>query len=199
MALFPDGDKALGLKQLREVANNAFYARIEAQYFLMRILSLENGPGHTAEALRITESLHNNFPNNPYFHRYYARTLYASGFTSAAAKESIEILNKIDSSYVGYEATSGRYAAFFAGQYHERMGEISEAKQYYKRAVSFGEEIEAEESGYYLYSLLGLGKIALKENNKREAKQYFNTIKKYAKRKHPAHEEARNFIKKNKL
>jgi hypothetical protein len=31
------------------------------------------------------------------------------------------------------------------------------------------------------------------------AKKYFAQVKKYAKRKHPAHQEARDFIKKNKL
>jgi hypothetical protein len=31
------------------------------------------------------------------------------------------------------------------------------------------------------------------------AKTYFNQVKRYAKRKHPAHQEARDFIKKNKL
>ena len=38
---FPDGNKELGIEQLKTVANNAFYTRTEAQYFLMRILTEE--------------------------------------------------------------------------------------------------------------------------------------------------------------
>jgi hypothetical protein len=42
-------------------------------------------------------------------------------------------------------------------------------------------------------------KLANEENNKKLAKDYFNKVKKYAKRKHPAHKEARDYIRKNKL
>jgi hypothetical protein len=41
--------------------------------------------------------------------------------------------------------------------------------------------------------------MANEEKNKPQAKEYFNQVKKYAKRKHPAHIEARDYIKKNKL
>jgi hypothetical protein len=47
--------------------------------------------------------------------------------------------------------------------------------------------------------LIQLGKIAAEERDKRSAKAYFDQVKKHAKRKHPAHKEARDFIKKNKL
>jgi hypothetical protein len=46
--------------------------------------------------------------------------------------------------------------------------------------------------------LIALGKIATAEKNKALAKTYFNQVKRYAKRKHPAHQEARDFLKKNK-
>ncbi|MDA1268231.1 MAG: tol-pal system protein YbgF, partial [Bacteroidetes bacterium] len=49
------------------------------------------------------------------------------------------------------------------------------------------------------YSLISLGKIATAEKNKPLARTYFSAVKKFAKRKHPAHQEARDFIKKNKL
>ena len=73
------------------------------------------------------------------------------------------------------------------------------AKKYYLKTLSYGEESESQESGYYLHSLVELGKIALVEKNKALAKEYFKKVKKYAKRKHPAHQAARDFIKKNKL
>ena len=37
LALFPKGNKKLGLSQLEKVASNAFYTRVEAQYFLFRL------------------------------------------------------------------------------------------------------------------------------------------------------------------
>jgi hypothetical protein len=197
MSLFPKGNKELGLKQLEKVAENAFYTRVEAQYFLFRIYASEEK--RPMEALRISEYLNSKFPNNPYFHRSYARHLYAVGRIIESKDESLEILNRIDSKWPGYESNSGRYAAFFIAQYYDRMGEKAEAKKYYLRTISYGEETESQESGYYLHALIQLGKIATADKNKPLAKQYFNQVKKYAKRKHPAHQEARDFIKKNKL
>ena len=197
LALFPKGNKKLGLTQLEKVASNAFYTRVEAQYFLFRLYgSEENRP---QDALRIVEYLHEKFPNNPYFHRSYARYLYTTGKWTQAMQESLEILDRIEQKQFGYEATSGRYAAFYLGEYFYRIGNLTEAKRYYSITVTIGEESETQESGYYLYSLISLGKIATFEKNKALAKTFFNQVKKYAKRKHPAHQEARDFIKKNKL
>lgn len=197
LALFPKGNKKLGLTQLEKVASNAFYTRVEAQYFLFRLYgSEENRP---QDALRIVEYLHEKFPNNPYFHRSYARYLYTTGKWTQAMQESLEILDRIEQKQFGYEATSGRYASFYLGEYFYRIGNLIEAKRYYSRTVTIGEESETQESGYYLYSLISLGKIATFEKNKPLAKTYFNQVKRYAKRKHPAHQEARDFIKKNKL
>jgi hypothetical protein len=197
LALFPKGNKKLGLTQLEKVASNAFYTRVEAQYFLFRLYgSEENRP---QDALRIVEYLHEKFPNNPYFHRSYARYLYTTGKWTQAMQESLDILNRIEQKQFGYEATSGRYAAFYLGEYFYRIGNNIEAKRYYSKTVTIGEESETQESGYYLYSLISLGKIATAEKNRALAKTYFNQVKRYAKRKHPAHQEARDFIKKNKL
>lgn len=197
LALFPKGNKKLGLTQLEKVASTAFYTRVEAQYFLFRLYgSEENKP---EDALRIVEYLHEKFPNNPYFHRSYARYLYTTGKWTQAMQESLEILDRLEKKQFGYEATSGRYAAFYLGEYYYRTGNTIEAKRYYSKTATIGEESESQESGYYLFSLISLGKIATAEKNKALAKTYFNQVKRYAKRKHPAHQEARDFLKKNKL
>jgi tetratricopeptide (TPR) repeat protein len=186
---FTKGDKVLGIKQLQEVSRNAFYTRTEAQMFLMRILAIEEGKPY--EALQVSEYLAETFPDNPYFQRFYARLLYSTGKLTKTEEVSLDILAKIDSGMVGYEATSGRYAAFFLGEVYSRRMMMDKAKTYYQRAVQFGEEAEAEESGYYLYSLLNLAEIAEKEGEKKLAKSYYRQVKKYAKRSHPAHQKAR--------
>jgi hypothetical protein len=197
LALFPKGNKKLGLSQLEKVASTAFYTRVEAQYFLFRLYGSEEK--RPEDALRIVEYLHEKFPNNPYFHRSYARYLYTTGKWTQAMKESLEILDRLEQKQFGYEATSGRYAAFYLGEYYYRIGNTIEAKRYYSKTATIGEESESQESGYYLYSLISLGKIATAEKNKALAKTYFNQVKRYAKRKHPAHQEARDFLKKNRL
>ncbi|SEF87980.1 hypothetical protein SAMN03080598_01727 [Algoriphagus boritolerans DSM 17298 = JCM 18970] len=197
MALFPKGNKQLGLQQLETVATNAFYTRVEAQYFLFRLYASEEKRPY--EALQISEYLHSKFPNNPYFHRSYARHLYTVGRWTESVKQSTEILERIDQRQYGYESNSGRYAAFYVAEYYNRIGQKSEAKKYYLKTVAYGEESESQESGYYLHALIQLGKMETEAKNKVQAKKYFDQVKKYAKRKHPAHKEARDFIKRNKL
>jgi tetratricopeptide (TPR) repeat protein len=193
VALFPKGDKELGIKQLREVSYNAFYTRTEAMVFLMRILnSYENDK---AGAFHISEYLYTTYPDNPYFHRYYARTLYSMGRFSRARPVSEQILERIDNGMRGYEATSGRYAAFFLGQIYQNQRDLVKAKHYYERAVEFATTIDADDSGYYHYSLLALGDIAKENGDKKEAKRYYNKVKDEAQRKDRVHEMARDRLK----
>lgn len=190
---FPKGDKQLGLKQLKEVSYNAFYTRTEAMVWLMRIWnSYENDQVH---AFQLAEYLYQTYPDNPYFHRYYARMLYSRGMHVQLETECKKILELIDSAKFGYEATSGRYAAFFLGQLYEAQRKLDEAKKYYLLAVRYAEEIGATESGYYLYSLISLGEISSKQGNKAEAKKYFKEVKEKSGRKDEAHKDAKRRLK----
>lgn len=193
MLLFPKGDKELGIKQLKEVSYNAFYTRTEAQVFLMRILNSYENEGRAA--LQIGEYLHQTYPDNPFFHRYYARLLYTSGQHTKAKPVAENIMAKIDNGALGYEATSGRYAAFFLGQINERRRDYEKAKYFYNRAIDFAQEIGATKKGYYHYSLLSLGNIAKKEGDNKKAKSYYRKVKKEAKRGDEAHKRARKHLK----
>jgi hypothetical protein len=191
---FRKGDKALGLKQLKEVSYNAFYTRTEAMVWLMRILnSYENDQ---VRAFQVAEYLFQTYPNNPYFHRYYARMLYARGIYSELEVQAKQILTNIDSAKFGYEGTSGRYAAFFLGQMYDFQRKDDLAKKYYLQACKFAEEIGATESGYYLYSLIALGEVSERQGNKTEARRYFNLVKKKAGRKDEAFKDAKRRLKK---
>jgi tetratricopeptide (TPR) repeat protein len=197
LVFFPKGDKELGLQQLKDVARNSFYSRTEAQYFLMRLLSHEEKD--TEGGFQIAEYLYQTFPDNPYFHRFYTTLLYLRGRLNETEVQSLLILERISKQMPGYEATSGRYASFFMGHISEVRKDFNGAKRHYLNAVSYGEESEAQESGYFLYSLLNLGKLYQREGNKKDADKYFNQVKKYAKRKHPAHATAREYLKSKKI
>lgn len=193
LVFFKKGDKELGIKQLQEVANNAFYTRTEAQFFLMRILAIEEKD--LIKALQVSQYLNKTFPDNPYFHRFYARLLYTTGRQWQAEKVSLNILEKIDSGLVGYGPVSGRYAGFFLGQIYVNQNKLEEAQLYYQRAVEFSESSDELESGYYLYSLIGLGDIAYQLGNFSGAREYYKKVKKQAKRNHPAYKRARDRLK----
>lgn len=190
---FRKGDKQLGLKQLNEVSYNAFYTRTEAMVWLMRIMNgYENDQ---VKAYTIAQFLYQTYPDNPYFHRYYARMQYGRRLFTDMEKTCLEILTRIDSGMPGYEATSGRYATFFLGQFYESRNNLEEAKKYYKMSVNYAEQIEATTSGYYLFSLIALGEINQKQGNKAEAKRYFTEVKDKSGRKDEAYQDAKRRLK----
>ena len=194
MMFFPHGDKKLGIQQLEETSRNAFYARTEAQYFLMRILFAEEGD--IQGSMQIAEYLHDLYPNNAYFHRFYTRLLYQVGRYDEAIANCMEIINRIDNSWDGYEYNSGRYAAFFLGHIYEIKHQNELSKKYFKYAIEYGELTDSQERGYHIYSLVHLGRIAIKEEDWTQAENYFEEVKKFTKRKDRANEEAREQLRK---
>ena len=194
LLFFRKGNKQLGLDQLTEVSYNAFYTRTEAMVWLMRIMnSFEKKP---EKAFPIAQYLYQTYPGNPYFHRYYTLMLYGQNtFSKEMEKEALLILQRIDSGMVGYEATSGRYAAFFLGQLHERKNNLEEAKAYYQKALHFAEAVGATDSGYYLYSLISLGEISWRQGDKEAARRYFAEVRKKSGRKDEAFKDAKRRLK----
>lgn len=198
VALFPDGDKELGLKQLREVSLNAFYTRTEAQYHLMRIYA--NEEGNPSAAYQISEYLAETFPDNAYFERFFARLTFVMGKQLKTEKISLSILEKIDKKMPGYEDISGRYAAFFLGYiYMYKHKDHEKAQHYFKRAVEFGENIKAYGSHYYLSSLAHVARIADKQNDKSTAKKYYKILLKRVEKKYDLYDEAKEYLKSGKL
>jgi tetratricopeptide (TPR) repeat protein len=193
LLFFKRGDKDLGIEQLQEVANNAFYTRTEAQSFLMRILAIEEQD--LIRALQVSQYLSQTFPDNSYFHRFYARLLYTTGKHWLAEQESLNIMHKIDSGKVGYGPVTGRYASFFLGQIYVNKGRFEDAHSFYNRAVRFAEQSQDLESGYYLFSLIGLGDIAQRTGDSRAARAYYKRVKKESKRSHPAYKRAKKRLK----
>lgn len=196
MALFPKGDKAKGIAQLREVAYNAFYTRTEAQLYLARIYA--NEEDNPAKALPLTEYLATTFPDNPYFQRLYARMCYSQGKTQEVEKTSLEILDKINNGFPGYEATSGRYASFYLGYIyrHSYKRNIPLSKKYFDLCLQFCNQNKAYETGYYQYTLLNLMQIAIEEKDQIMAKEYAEKLVEHAPKDHPTRKEAETWLKK---
>mgnify|MGYP001070948679 FL=1 len=194
LIFFPKGDKELGLKQLDEVSRNAFYTRIEASFFLMRIKAFETD--ETFDALRLSEYLYEKYPDNPYFHRFYARMLYTTGQYDQAALVSQEILKRIDERQIGYEEVSGRYASFFLGHINKVRGGDAKASEYFKKVIEFTNDLEDEEdSGYFLYSHYYLAEYEVETAQYEKASERIEIIRDNTRRKESLNERARDLKK----
>jgi hypothetical protein len=194
LLFFKKGDKALGLKQLEDVAGNSFYTRTEAQYMLMRIY--RNEENQPLKALPIAEYLAKTFPDNAYFQRYYAGIAYSLAMFEEAERVSKDILQKIDAKQIGYEAISGRYAAFILAYLARvRYNDLAGAEKYYQQAIAFAESTKSFESGYYLASLQDLGRIYHTQKQFAKAQKCYELLKKHSKRKSNQRKEAKKHLR----
>jgi hypothetical protein len=197
MALFPKGDKEKGIKQLKEVAFNAFYTRTEAQLYLARIYA--NEEDQPAKAFPLTEYLATTFPDNPYFQRLYARMCYTQGKTAEVEKTSLDILDKLARGMPGYEATSGRYASFYLGYIyrHSYKKDKALAQKYFDQCLQFCNQNQAFETGYYHYTLLNLMQMADEDKNVVLAVEYARKMEEYAPKNHSCYKAGKEYLKKH--
>ncbi|MCS6820473.1 MAG: tol-pal system protein YbgF [Microscillaceae bacterium] len=194
MLFFKKGNKELGLQLLHEVANNSFYTRTEAQYFLMRIYHVEEEMPE--KALPIAEYLSRTFPNNPFFQRYYAAMCFSQSQFAEAERVARHILEKIETGTRYYEEVSGRYACYILAYiYRYQKNDRANAKLYYTRAMNYAEQIKAYDSGYYHSSLMSLARIAKEEKDFETAKQFYEKAKKYVEKKGNYRKEIDDFLK----
>ncbi|QJW91879.1 tetratricopeptide repeat protein [Spirosoma taeanense] len=192
LMFFPKGNKQSGIKQLEKTANTAFYTRVEARYFLLQIYSMEN---QYDKAYEMAKYMTEQYPDNPFFERYYARSAFVQGRLVEAERISKDILAKIARSQSGYEAVSGRTAAYILAYVnHLFYKNLPEAKKYYQQSVEFAKQTNSTNAGYYWASVLGLGKIATDEKNYDQAQAYLNEVIDKAEHKSSQYKEAKKVL-----
>ncbi|MBW3127578.1 tol-pal system protein YbgF [Hymenobacter profundi] len=197
LLFFPKGDRALGLKQLRSVADNGFYTGTEAKFFLMKILyNEENSP---KEALPLSRYLATNYPDNGYFQRFYALNCFHQGEFTESERVSREILDKINRGLPGYEFISGRYATYFLGWLMQnKYNDLAKAKDYYQRCIVFAEGTGETSGGFYIYSHINLARMADKAKDIAAAKKHYTVVEDKASHKSDQYREAKAYLKKHK-
>lgn len=192
LMFFPKGNKQSGIKQLEKTANTAFFTRVEARYFLLQIYSMEN---QYDKAYDMAKYMAEQYPDNPFFERYYARSAFVQGKLNEAERISKDILTKVERSQSGYEGVSGRTAAYILAYInHLFYKNMPEAKIYYQKSIDFAKQTNSTNAGYYWSSVLGLGKIATEEKNYDQAQVYFKEVMDKADRKSSQFKEAKKAL-----
>ncbi len=192
LMFFPKGNKQGGIKQLEKTANTAFYTRVEARYFLVQIYSMEN---QYDKAYDMSKYMWEQYPDNPFFERYYARSAFVRGRINEAETVSKDILAKIERTQSGYEGVSGRTAAYILAYInHLIYKKLPEAKLYYQQSIDFAKQTNSSNAGYYWSSVLALGKIATDEKQYDQAQAYFKEVMDKAERKSSQFKEAKKLL-----
>jgi hypothetical protein len=195
LLFFPKGNRQLGIQQLRNVADNAFYTSTESKYFLLRILGSERENQQEA-ALAVAKDLVTRYPDNGPFAREYALLSFEQSRFRDCEKVSLDILDKLNQGYPGYEELSGRYATYYLGWIQQtKYKNRTKAKEYYQRCIVFSELTELTQGGYYLYANLNLAKMAVDENNTAAARRYYQVVMDKADRSSSLYQEAKDYLK----
>lgn len=192
LMFFPKGNKVNGIKELEKTANSAFYTRVEARYFLLQIYSMEN---QYDKAYDMSKYMNEQYPDNPFFERYFARSAFVTGRLNEAERISKDILAKVARTQSGYEGVGGRTAAYILAYINQLFYKnLPEAKKYYQQSIDFAKQTNSTNAGYYWSSVLGLAKIATEEKNYDLAQTYFKEVMDKADRKSNQHKEAKKAL-----
>lgn len=194
MWFFAKGDKAKGIAQLKQCSENAFYTRVEAQHYLAKIYLFEETS--YKEALPIAKYLHDLYPDNPVFHRLYARILFQMNDHYQAEKVSKTILNRVENKKYGYSVIDGRYSAFFIA-WNQNARNKDTSKLYFEKSLKYCVEAEAQKMNYYHFALAELAKMANIAKDKKLAIYYYKIILDNADKKSNLYKEAKTYIKTN--
>lgn len=174
---FPKGNKELGLSQLRDVAENGRYTKIEANVHLTFIfISYEK---NYVEAEKYASKLVSLYPQNPMFERFLGRSYVGLYRYPEGANLYKNIIAKADSNLTGYNNSYvRRESAYYIGLCLSRTGNQDEALKYYQQAVELCKTLDKpeEESPYYVFSVLGIGMIYDQKGNHSEAVKYYDTV-----------------------
>lgn len=169
---FRDGDKELGLEQLKYAANHALFTKAEASMYLAYIyLRYENKPG---DAVRYSQRLVDQFPENTLFKVHHAESLLANGEYNEAAPLIMPLLTQQKKFY----KMSGEV---FYGIYCEKyLSNLHDARDWYLKAINTGENMGPRADNKKSMAYAGLARIADANGDYEGARQYYKQAMKLA-------------------
>ncbi len=167
----PRGDKKIGVLQLKSASIHARYAPVEAKVVLLQIYySFEKNYN---EAIHVAGSLHNSYPDNPYFHRYYARCYVKKGDLANYEKQWREILIRRINNMPGYDNLTAREALYYIGQALMIRGKYKDALKYLYKCDEACRILDDEPSGFMVEANMKIAKIfQIRGERENAAKQY---------------------------
>ncbi len=196
MIFFPNGNKSKGIEQLKVAAKKAKYAGIEAQFFLMT-LYYQFEQDYT-ESLKYAKPLHENFPNNPIFEKYYGRLFIKKNNYKKAVKIFADINMKCKDNFNGYNKKLKREAVYYIGYNFYMNGKLDSAKIFFTECENLSKEVDKnldEESGFLINATLYLGMINDRLELRHEAVKKYKQVLSYREYNN-SHKKAKRYLKK---
>lgn len=173
MIFFPKGDKNRGIKELENVAWNGRYTRIESRSFLQKLsFQFEE---NMDESRKWGKILLSDFPNNPYFQRYYGLTFVKENNYSEAVKTFRDIYIKAKRGMPGYNKRFEREATYYLGMDFKLKEKTDSAAVYFEKSEKLSRELDKEnESGFLINTVFYLGMLYDQMGKRDKAIKYYS-------------------------
>jgi tetratricopeptide (TPR) repeat protein len=191
MAFAPNGDKKMGILQLKATAKSARYSGLEAKVMLLQIYyTFEK---NFNEAFSIAKELFTQYPNNPYLHRYFGRCQVALGIADYE-RTWLEILRRCKNKQRGYDIKTSREGVYYYGTGLYNSGYYDRAIKYFIKCDEISKKIDKEVSGFRIQSNLKIGKIYDILKNRTKAIEYYKKVLTWSDN-NGSRKEAENYVK----
>jgi len=190
MALFPPGDKDLGILQLEAASRTARYAKVEASVVLLNAYyEFEKNP---TKALQYAKSLHERYPDNPYFHRYVGRCVVQLGPIDSMEIVWRDVLTKYLDKKFGYDNPTAREALYYIGLARMINRDYDMALKYLYKCDEACRSMDEDPSGFMVKANLKIGQIYDLQGKRDLAIKQYNKILGW-KDRNGSHDEANRF------
>jgi len=159
------GDREKGLEKMRFAAENSALSIVEANYFLAKIL--DEYEGNTEEAQKIYQSLHNEFPENLYYHYSLALFFYKNG-NYLEAKKLFEEMNAQPHRYYSRSVT------YYLGHILHATGDFYNSTAHFT-SLAFSYPERSKDKQCETFYFIGLNYEY--QNDRKNALLYYNYAK----------------------
>jgi tetratricopeptide (TPR) repeat protein len=175
MIFFPSGDRKKGLEQLRQASLHAKYAKVEATYFLMQNYFLYEKD--YVKALELAQKLHEKYPNNSLFHRYYGRCLVSTGRLGEANDVFVEIEKRCAAHQLGYDTYDAREAYYYKGRFEFTARRYDAALENLYKCDELSRNLDKDgASGFMSMANLLIGMIYDLQGKRQYAVEQYNKV-----------------------
>ena len=191
MMFLPKGDKNLGLMQLAAAGRSAKYAKTEAKVSLLQAyFQFEKNP---SEALKVAQDLLNQYPQNPYFHRYVGRCQVMMGMYPQMEQTWRNAVQACIDKKVGYDQQTAREAMYYVGLALMNRKELDSSLKYFYKCDEAGRFLDEDVSGFTVKVNLKIGNIYDMKGQRELAIQQYKKVLAWQERQN-SHEEANRYL-----
>ena len=175
MFFLPEGDREVGLDQLKEAAREGRYAKAEAAYFLAQIYRVFEADFHSS--LPYLESLHKQYSNNALYHRYLARNLVEVGQWQRGARLYRDYIERVHSDEPGYHVHGEIESHYYLGRLAYFRSDWGKARDHFSLVERLlPAPLRTRDAAFASLANLNLGMISDRHLQRREALGYYRRV-----------------------